>query len=68
MVSDNNCVQYARDCVRLAQTADDPQLREQLLQMAREWMAVAMKETKARDRKAAGARTGKEQSRVLEPS
>jgi hypothetical protein len=35
---------YARECVRLAQLADDPKLRERLLQMAREWMAAAMHE------------------------
>jgi hypothetical protein len=37
---------YARDCVRLAQLAKSPELREQLMQMTREWMAVAMHESK----------------------
>jgi hypothetical protein len=32
--------------VRLAGLAGDPEIREQLLQMAREWMAVAMHEAK----------------------
>ena len=44
MTIDNECFDYARDCVRLANMADNPELREQLLKMAREWMAVAMKE------------------------
>jgi hypothetical protein len=34
---DDECVDYARECVRLA---------EQLLNMAREWMATAMHERK----------------------
>ena len=34
---------YARDCVKLAEQADaPPELREQLLQMAREWMQAMM--------------------------
>ena len=45
--TDDECVSYARDCVRLAESAQDPLLREQLLNIAREWMAVAMHETKA---------------------
>jgi len=44
MVSDKEMEEYARECVRLAQLADDQQVRERLLQMAREWMAVAMHE------------------------
>jgi hypothetical protein len=43
MATDNDCVGYARECVRLAGLTD-PQLREQLLRMAREWMAMAMHE------------------------
>ena len=45
-VTDLECVDFARDCVRLAQSADTPELRERLLQIAREWMAVAMHEDK----------------------
>jgi hypothetical protein len=37
-------VEYARDCERLARLASDPMIREQLFQMAREWMAAAMHE------------------------
>ena len=44
MAIDTECVGYARDCARLAQKTNDPDLRERLLQMAREWMAVAMRE------------------------
>ena len=34
---------YARDCVKLAEQPDaPPELREQLLQMAREWMQAMM--------------------------
>jgi len=37
-------VSYARECVRLAGLAEDPMLRDQLLDMARNWMAEAMQE------------------------
>ena len=47
MASDQEMEGYARECVRLAQQTDDPTIREQLLQMAREWMAAAMDEEKA---------------------
>ena len=46
-VTDRECVDFARDCVRLAQSADTPELRERLLQIAREWMAGAMHEDKS---------------------
>jgi hypothetical protein len=36
---------YARDCVKLARQPNAPhELREQLLQMAREWMQAAINE------------------------
>ena len=44
MISDEECVEYARECVRLAGLTKDMQLRDQLLNTAREWMAVAMHE------------------------
>jgi hypothetical protein len=44
MATDEECVDYARECVRLAGLANDQELREQLLQMARNWMAEAMHE------------------------
>jgi hypothetical protein len=47
MPTDNECVEYARECVRLAQlTKDDLELRDHLLNLAREWMATAMDEQK----------------------
>jgi len=33
--------EFARDCVRLAEQADTPELREKLLNLAREWMRRA---------------------------
>ena len=44
---DDDCIGYARECVRLAGLTQDPQLQEQLLNLAREWMATAMHEGKA---------------------
>jgi hypothetical protein len=44
MATDEECVEYARECVRLAGLATDQELRDQLLQMARNWMAEAMHE------------------------
>jgi hypothetical protein len=41
MATDNECAGYARECVRLAALTTDPQLREELLKIAREWMAMA---------------------------
>jgi hypothetical protein len=36
--------EWARECVQSAQQADTPELREQLLAMAREWMEAALAE------------------------
>jgi hypothetical protein len=47
MPSDKDIEGYARECVRLAQLTTDPQIRERLFQMAREWMAVAMQQESA---------------------
>jgi hypothetical protein len=55
MVIDDDCVGYARECVRLAGLTKDPQVQEQLLNMAREWMAVAMHEQKMPNPKSATA-------------
>jgi hypothetical protein len=46
MATDKECEGYAHECVRLAGLTDDPEIREQLFQMAREWMAQAMHEEK----------------------
>ena len=51
--SDQEMEGYARECVRLAQLANDPELRERLMQMAREWMAVAMHEERLPEPKSA---------------
>ena len=40
--TDDECVGYARECVRLSGLTADPQLQDHLLKMAREWMAEAM--------------------------
>jgi hypothetical protein len=42
MATGNDCVDYARECVRFAVLTKDPRLRDQLLNMAREWMGAAM--------------------------
>ena len=44
MVTDEESVDYARECVRLAGLTADQEIRDQLLNMAREWMAAAMHE------------------------
>ena len=41
MATDKECVDYARECVRLADMTNDPQMRQQLLQLADDWMAIA---------------------------
>jgi hypothetical protein len=41
MASPRDCVEFAYQCERLAGLCeDDPQLREHLLDLAREWMAM----------------------------
>jgi hypothetical protein len=37
---------HSRDCVRLASQADSPELREKLLNLAREWMREATHEAR----------------------
>jgi hypothetical protein len=51
IVPDKEVEGYARDCVWLAELTDDPEIREQLFQMAREWMAAAMHEERLPERK-----------------
>ena len=55
---DDDCIGYARECVRLAGLTQDPQLRGQLLNMAREWMATAMHEGKVPKTKSLPAQPG----------
>ena len=38
MATDDKGVAYARECVRLAGLAKEPQVRDHLLSMAGEWM------------------------------
>ena len=40
--SEKEFEEFARDCVRLAEQADTPELREKLLNLAREWMRAVM--------------------------
>jgi len=55
-VTDQKCIDYARECMRLAQFADnDPELQKHLLQIAREWMAVALHEETPPEPTAPGA-------------
>jgi hypothetical protein len=45
MVTDQECINQAGECVRLAGIAENnPEQRKLLLGMAREWIAVAMHE------------------------
>ena len=44
MATDEECMAYARECVRLAGLTDEPEIRDQLFALAREWMAAAMQE------------------------
>ncbi len=39
---------YARECVRLAGRAQTPELRDQLIELARVWMDAAITEEEAR--------------------
>jgi Mn-containing catalase len=47
MTNDTEAEGYARECVRLAHLTPDPLIREQLFQMARDWMHLAMQDIKA---------------------
>jgi hypothetical protein len=46
---------YARECVRLAGHADQPDVRDQLLELARVWMDAAMSEDEAAAKRKAKA-------------
>ena len=47
MATESECIEYARECVRLAGLTDDPDIRDRLLEIARDWMATAMGEDEA---------------------
>ena len=49
MATDEECMAYARECVRLAGLTDEPKIRDQLFALAREWMAAAMQEARRAD-------------------
>ena len=51
MVIDQECVDYARECERLAGMAKDQEIRKHLLDLAREWMAVALREDRVSETK-----------------
>ena len=42
MAADEDCMGYARECVRLAGLTADQELREKLFEIARDWTAAAM--------------------------
>ena len=42
--SDSICHDCARECARLGRMTDDPELRHELFEIARRWMALAMEE------------------------
>jgi hypothetical protein len=44
MASDEECMCYVREYLRLAGLTDDRNVRDQLLDLARGWMAVALSE------------------------
>jgi hypothetical protein len=47
MASPRECIEFANQCVRLADLCkDDPQLREHLLELASKWMAMAAQESR----------------------
>ena len=48
MSTDQECVNYARECVRLAELTEDLQLRDHLVKIARDWLATARREDDAR--------------------
>jgi hypothetical protein len=46
MASPRECIEFANQCVRLADLCtDDPQLRQHLLELASEWVAMAAQDT-----------------------
>jgi hypothetical protein len=47
MVTAEDCVRCAQDCVRLAELTTDPEMRSQLLRMACNWMDAAEDELSA---------------------
>jgi hypothetical protein len=44
MVSDEKCMCYVREYVRLAGLTDNRNVRDQLVDLARKWLAAALRE------------------------
>ena len=42
--SENICYAAAHECCRLADMTDDPEVRSELLKLARQWTALAIEE------------------------
>jgi hypothetical protein len=51
MATAQECMDYARQCVRLAEQTADSELRDHLLTLARDWMATAMQRAEGAEAK-----------------
>lgn len=51
MTTEAKCLEYARECVRRAKLVTNPELRERLLNIARNWTERATREDFTSDRK-----------------
>jgi hypothetical protein len=63
MTTDHECEGYARECVRLANLTSNPRIRDRLMQMAREWMAVVITKKRHPSRKCRSSRPRKRSRR-----
>ena len=50
MTSEAKCLEYARECARRAKLVTNPELRERLLSIARNWTVRATREDFTSDR------------------
>jgi hypothetical protein len=50
MTTEAKCLEYARECVRRAKLVTNPELRERLLNIARNWTERATREDFTSDR------------------
>jgi hypothetical protein len=55
MATAQECVDYAQQCVRLAEVTGDSELRDHLLTLARDWMATAMQRAEGAEAKIAAS-------------
>ena len=51
MATAQECMDYARQCVHLAELTGDSELRDHLLTLARNWMAAAMQRAEGAEAK-----------------